>query len=616
VPSRKHNKYRRGLPEATSSDVQWYCIPIPTDKQYRAAWLGSFNQFANANGWDREQTDKRYEVAAWWENYAATLPDLMRPCDEHEQCREYYPAASIISYHPCSPFLEECDLPAGYNNAPFTVVGNGNLSEIIGVYGLGYQVGDVFTDLLHLPDGDWSTVLEGWRFFPRVSVTATGSGTVKIQFLNIPQGGRGLVVLDDDFNLFNPTTWRLVELNKDLVSIPPETTAPFVYELEVTGEGEHLIEIAFLPTVDDTPIPIFFGGGIRSIELCGFGLEGCPDMTDCCDETNNLLGKILSLMEGGMTLSFNQQNLGDFQVDCTPTNFDEDEGDDEPTIADRKLALCATVARYIAATLYVEAVTQNSGPTLKTAIKGLIEPLEIPDEFIRGLVLGVPDEIPDLSTLYLFVTEDPAFWEAVVCNMVSGLLGKENTFANFRAAVTLVGEDPAVEPGFIRLHKIQKLLMKTNAIRSNYVMFAKSLDAALAEVQDEEFAYSCPCEFTEPDGCAIPLELTYTPSAAYPVITITPMGGNIYRIQQEATEHVDGFYWAEIKDANAQCLKFENPPEGSGFTAQGVAGNNYVDCADVTHNDNVGGFAPLEAKLMQWKQGDPMDTYYKITCVE
>jgi len=616
VPSRKHNKYRRGLPDATSSDVQWYCIPIPTDKQYRAAWLGAFEKLRNANSWDRELTDKRYEVAAWWENYASTLPDLMRPCDEHEQCREYFPPASILEYYPCSPFLEGCELPEEYEFAPFTVVGSGNLSEIIGMYGLGYQVGDVYTDLTKMPELTLDTILSGFEFWPHITVTTPpGSGTVKIKFLNIPQGGRALITLDGDFQ---PLNGRLVELNKDLVSVPPETAVPQIYELDVPGEGEHTVVIYFLPTVDDTFIPLFFGGGIRSVELCGFGMEGCPDMAGegCCDETNDLLGKILKLLEGGMTVSFNNPNVGDFQVDCTPMNFDEDEGDDEPTIADRKLALCATVARYIAATLYVEAVTQNAGSTLKTTIKGLIEPLEIPDEFIRGLVLGVPDVIPDLATLKLFVEDDPLYWEALVCNMVSGLVGKPNTFENFRNAVTLISEETPVEPSFIRLDKIQKLLIKTNQIRSNYVMFAKSLDAALAEVQDEEFAYTCPCDFDEPDGCGIPLELVFdSGNPAYAGLVITPMGDNIYRFQN-STVNSDSFYWAQIHDANNQCLHIENPPEGSGYSAEGVATHTSVDCEDVVNSDVVGGFAAIEAKHIEWKQGEAMDTYYKITCFE
>lgn len=60
-----------------------------------------------------------------------------------------------------------------------------------------------------------------------------------------------------------------IDLNQDIVSLPPETTEEIIIEVEIPTEGEHTVYIYFLPTVNDSLIPLAFGGGIRSFELCG-----------------------------------------------------------------------------------------------------------------------------------------------------------------------------------------------------------------------------------------------------------------------------------------------------------------------------------------------------------
>lgn len=607
-----------GFPLPSVIDPERICVQlqIPNDIAHIRAFWGILLELTLQWNWERDDAHTAKEVAAVWMDVWRQAREQFYSggCEGQPNCREYFPASPIFSYHPCSPYGGECELPAGYNNEPFTVVNSGNLSGIIGTWGLGYQIGDVYTDLLHLPDGDWSTILEGWRFFPRISVTTPpGAGTVKIQFLNIPQGGRALVVLDDDFDLLN---LRLIELNKDLVSIPPETTVPFWYELEVSGEGEHLVEIAFLPTVDDTPIPIFFGGGVRSVELCGFGFGGsmddpcCPDEIIAIDNMHETMKQILKVIEGGFKLvpiesSLNPPDIG--AGNCAPAFFDHDTDETEPEVLEQRAkALCITVQRYIKAILLNSLVDMGAPEILRDWVRDQFAP-DVPDSLLKVEVRYFP-LFEGIAAFLAAMTAEVSL-DLIACAMLSKLQGDNiNSFTYFKLSLP---EDIDESIG-VPLHALYNLVRFSNQSKDNYLAFNEALHEAFQEDLDE---YECPCEFAGEDGCEVPLELTYVPGAAYPTIVITPMGSNIYHIVQDTTEHVDDFWWAEVRDANGQCLKFEAPPEGSGYSVQGVAENNYVDCADVEHNANVGGFAPIEAKLVQWKGGDPIDTYYKITCV-
>lgn len=60
-----------------------------------------------------------------------------------------------------------------------------------------------------------------------------------------------------------------IDLNQDIISLPPETATEIIIEVEIATEGEHTLYIYFLPTVDDSLIPLNFGGGLREISLCG-----------------------------------------------------------------------------------------------------------------------------------------------------------------------------------------------------------------------------------------------------------------------------------------------------------------------------------------------------------
>lgn len=120
---------------------------------------------------------------------------------------------------------------------------------------------------------------------PTVTIITEGAGTIGIEFLNVPLGGRALVLRDIDLTLqeihevltdtvtegnegiFN--SFSLVELNRDLLSIPQETASTQIQEYEFEEDDVNTIRIIFIPAFNDEAPFLFPFGGIRSFRACG-----------------------------------------------------------------------------------------------------------------------------------------------------------------------------------------------------------------------------------------------------------------------------------------------------------------------------------------------------------
>lgn len=413
-------------------------------------------------------------------------------------CRTIALTDERITWHPESPYAPLPDVPDGYNFHPWTIVDGSILGTIIGEWGLGYKIGDVFTDLTKLPPFTWQpSLIENLDNYPGINIGGlTGTGTAKIHFLNIFQGGRAVVRVDNTINIFN---WQIVEVNKDLTSIPQETQTPIVIEVEIKTDGDHEIQITFFPTVDDAFIPLFFGGGIRSVELCGFGVSDmpddpcCPDTNDKLETNNQLLTKIINLMESGITGTFNfgggggvVDGSGDYHLDCTPTNFDGEDDDTVPDAIAHRKALCYVVTSYLQALAYRTATLYNA-------------PQEIFD-FLLGGFFG-QDIIPSMGSLVnqvsdtftlatLAASATPEVMNEIICNMVTHLTGQPNTLKNFQTSVV-----PADFEVGTAEYLFAKLVEKWNQKFENYQTFTKTLEKGFKDgVLD---GFECPCDSTE-----------------------------------------------------------------------------------------------------------------------
>ena len=209
-------------------------------------------------------------VAPFWRALSFVSDPYNAPCVTDGYCSTYLPNSGIVQWLPQNPFTQPNLTPNGYLIPPWTEA----KPPLSNLPFDGIQSGDVFTWLGAIPIAQnlADLLTDG---YPRFKITLVGEGTVELHLLNIPQGGRAAVVVDGNFANID-----FVELNRDILSAPPETSDVFIWEKEITGAGLHTIEVTMLWTVDDNVLPVQFGGGLRKIVLCGFDDLGTIDTVE------------------------------------------------------------------------------------------------------------------------------------------------------------------------------------------------------------------------------------------------------------------------------------------------------------------------------------------------
>lgn len=563
-------------------------------------------EFATAWAADTDMDAAKVQV----HTLAYLLVNALEGCGLQENCQTYSPTSSRITWFPESPFAPGEDVPAGYPFHPWTVVTNSIISTIISDFGLGYKVGDVFTDLLHFPTfTGWDDMFEDYLNFPHFRVNdLVGTGTVKLHLLNIPFGGKALVAVDGVVHLLNPFANQIIELNKE-ISVPPETQVPLVIEVEIDTPGEHYIDVVFLPTVNPSLVFLSFGGGVRAIEICGFGVEGCPEMTEpCCDETNDLLSQMLKILQNGFEIFPREGNKLPPDIgggDCAPAFFDHDTDEtDEAVLLQRQRALCITAERYVKGILIAGLVDMGAPSVLIDYIESQL-PLTLPPSFTK-LQVVYPSIFSGLAAFFAALTGG-AELPLIACAMVIALEGEtNNTFANFRTSVDAALLTSLIVP-------LAGMVQASNGLAKNYQLF----NLALHDANEEDLSgYSCPCGIeTPPAYCEEPLELFVSDDYGGSTgTTITLVAPNVYHIVQN-TPAGGGIHYAAIEESNGRCLRFEMPPVEYAYQAATIY-NTKGCCDDADQSAVVGDFIGGLYKSVQWAPAgtDPIDTHIQITC--
>lgn len=276
------------LPEQIDGhDLICLRVNVPNVREYRAAVRGALYELTKWWNWEKtyQAGDTRATRAAayWRELIAGTLyiGDCAEGLPGEGDCVEFGTDADLITWEPQNPFTEPNLVPSGYILPPFQLVTPTNLLQFVG-----YQVGDVLTDILRFPAGT-GVLIDPESGFARFRVSVTGEGVVELHFLNVPLGGYALVTRDA-----NPLLVSLVELNLDAFSVPPENNQVIVHEVPFDTPGSHFIDVTFVPRLNDEAPGVFYGGGIRKVVLCGFDAQGGdslfdirqPDATPCIIE--------------------------------------------------------------------------------------------------------------------------------------------------------------------------------------------------------------------------------------------------------------------------------------------------------------------------------------------
>lgn len=332
-------------------------------------------------------------------------------------------------------------------------------------------------------------------------------------------------------------------------------------------------------------------------------------MTDpCCPDTNELLTKIINLLEGGMTadIRFNGGTTPPDTTagDCAPVFFDHDDGETDPEVlGQREKALCITCERYVKAVL-LTALQEMGTPTVLVDWVGSQIPQTVPLSLSK-LTVVYPSFLEGLAAFFDALSGGMEL-EAIVCRMIAALSGDmNNTFTNFKNSLSDLTDDPAA-----LLVPLIGLVSTTNGVKNNYMAFNEALEQA----NDEDLsAYSCPCEEPAAGYCDEPLDLTTSTTwSAGQGATITLVAPDVYHIVQNTSEF--GSYYASIEESSGRCLKFE---VADGYTFQSVLLYNWVGCCDEGDGEGgTGSFAGNRYTKIQWHAtGDvPIDTYIKITC--
>lgn len=255
--NRRNPRAKWTLPDVINP-LETMCVQIqvPKERFHIAAFRGALLNLASAAQWADDPDHTAREVALVWRDVINSMTEV---CDGLTGCRDVRPQAPLVGYEPQDPYTQPDFTPAGYLLPPFYIVTAGSIPNL-----LGFQVGDVLTDITRIPVGT-GVITEPTSGWARFRVTVYGTGIVTLQLLNVPLGGYALVTEDDD-----PLSAVFVELNLDLIDLPPENNFIVGNEHRFTTEGEHHIDVTFLPRFNDEAPAVFWGGGIRIITICGF----------------------------------------------------------------------------------------------------------------------------------------------------------------------------------------------------------------------------------------------------------------------------------------------------------------------------------------------------------
>lgn len=484
-------------------------------------------------------------------------------------CRTISMTDSRITWFPESPYEPLPDLPSGYHAHPFTVVNGGIIDSIISIWGLGYKVGDIYTDITKFPIfTNWLSFLSNYGNLPRMTITVTGEGQIKLHLLNIVQGGRILLIKDGAFNLIGLGG---VELNKDLTSYPNENQTEVIIPVDFDTPGDHILDCVFAPVVDVDFFPVFFGGGIRSIELCGFGGTGmpddpcCPDTNDKLDLNNQLLTKIVNMMESGMTATINFGNSSgsglpiDFHEDCTPTNFDGEPDDEVVDALAHRKALCYTIMSYLQVMIYRVATLYNAPQSIFDFILGTY----FGQDLVPSMV-NLEVQVSDTFTLAkLAAAATPEFIDAIICEMVNNLTGKANTYKEFQVSVNVAHFTPGTD-----LYEFAKLVDRWNQKFHNYQVFVKTLEKGFKDgILD---GFECPCDLT---GVCDPATFDIIPENDCTVERIDDTHWHITQLNHTPYLSDKRQFIIKIRDSAWRCFNVYSQTQGvAGYTIWGCDG--------------------------------------------
>lgn len=250
------------LPEETTGHpLRCVSLLIPDALEYRAALVRQLYDLGQHYVWDGADEAQAESAAQVWRDVLQSSLTLLddAPCPTDETgCASFSPGAPFIQWFPNDPYNTPDLVPTGYSSPPWY------LATTASNLAYGSSTGDVITTLDRLPPGSLPDVLPS-SGLPRFRINVTGEGEVDIHLVNLFAGSIIQLTKDDD-----PLTVKFIDVSKDVISVPPETLDEFIVSVSFDTPGAHWIDCIVLAWVNDTFPFLFFGAGLRQVDLCGF----------------------------------------------------------------------------------------------------------------------------------------------------------------------------------------------------------------------------------------------------------------------------------------------------------------------------------------------------------
>lgn len=237
-------------------------LNIPNERYHIRAFWTALYRLTLWNSWEADEGKNGTKVASVWRqvwNEAMASDDTFN-CDQCNECISYPPNAPFIEWFPNNPYTEPDLVTEGYNMpAWYSVETQDDF--------WGTKPGDVATDITRFPPGSLPTIIPA-SGLPRFRINLTGAALVRLHMVNMIAGSIAQVTIDDDI-----TTARFLDVNRDILAIPPETETVSIEEIEVEGDGAHHIDVIIVSQVNDQIPFLHHGGGLRKVEICGQGAD-------------------------------------------------------------------------------------------------------------------------------------------------------------------------------------------------------------------------------------------------------------------------------------------------------------------------------------------------------
>ena len=391
-------------PDTPEQEIGFVCKPIfvpDLDGMWEVLY-GQIAELTRAYYWKKVGTMEPDEAAFLWARaLGKTDADAFCADEESDDCIEQPTNYGQITYLPKDPYTGVGD-DTGYLLPPFIRFGDILPDMLLGFAEslTGYQPNDILVLLGSLPIGiDFDEILEALENgLPRFQIAVQGKGRVLLHLLMVPFGGRAVVSVDNEISVVDliagsvTDDYITVELEADHSSIPPEKDIEHIEEIKINDDGEHIIYVQFVPVINDALIPLNFGGGLRSVEIC---LDDEEDWMIDCEFVQNCIensgANEVAAAQDAITW-VQMETLTQAHLDEIAAGYTGDPSDSFPAIptgvpdADQQLALCNAIQGWVYLYAEVKKGKIRNQNVLQQTWNAILDALKSAYELVNGML--------------------------------------------------------------------------------------------------------------------------------------------------------------------------------------------------------------------------------------